>query len=128
MRNILIVVILVVLAALGYRYFQSKPAKTDSVANISSVTNTTVDTPTDDTVTTIDFEDIAPSYVDLSSSNALDINSASPVVTTSNFSCDGRQHCSQMTSCAEATYFNNNCPSTRMDGNNDDVPCERQWC
>ncbi|EXI66015.1 MAG: Excalibur calcium-binding domain protein [Candidatus Accumulibacter adjunctus] len=44
------------------------------------------------------------------------------------FRCDGRTHCSQMTSCAEATYFLRNCPGTRMDGNNDGVPCEQQWC
>ncbi len=44
------------------------------------------------------------------------------------YECDGRQHCSQMTSCAEATYFLNNCPNTKMDGNHDGVPCETQWC
>jgi hypothetical protein len=44
------------------------------------------------------------------------------------FTCDGRVHCSQMTSCAEATYFVKNCPGTKMDGNNDGVPCESQWC
>ncbi|WP_332309787.1 excalibur calcium-binding domain-containing protein [Methyloversatilis universalis] len=44
------------------------------------------------------------------------------------FKCDGRTHCSQMTSCAEATYFLRNCPGTQMDGNNDGVPCEKQWC
>jgi hypothetical protein len=44
------------------------------------------------------------------------------------FKCDGRIYCSQMTSCAEATYFLQNCPGTRMDGNNDGVPCEKQWC
>jgi hypothetical protein len=44
------------------------------------------------------------------------------------FSCDGRTHCSQMTSCAEATYFINQCPGTEMDGDNDGVPCESQWC
>lgn len=42
--------------------------------------------------------------------------------------CDGRTHCSQMTSCAEATWFINHCPGTKMDGNNDGVPCEQQWC
>jgi len=42
--------------------------------------------------------------------------------------CDGRTHCSQMTSCAEAKYFLKNCPGTQMDGNNDGVPCEQQWC
>jgi hypothetical protein len=44
------------------------------------------------------------------------------------FRCDGRVYCSQMTSCAEATYFLQNCPGTKMDGNNDGVPCEKQWC
>jgi cold shock CspA family protein len=44
------------------------------------------------------------------------------------YSCDGRTHCSQMTSCEEATYFIQHCPNTKMDGNNDGVPCERQWC
>ena len=45
-----------------------------------------------------------------------------------NFRCDGRTTCSQMTSCAEATFFLKNCPGTQMDGNNDGVPCELQWC
>ncbi len=45
-----------------------------------------------------------------------------------NFQCDGRTRCSQMTSCAEATFFIRNCPDTKMDGNNDGVPCESQWC
>lgn len=49
-----------------------------------------------------------------------------PVV--SSFKCDGRTLCSQMTSCQEATYFLKNCPGTKMDGNNDGVPCEQQWC
>lgn len=42
--------------------------------------------------------------------------------------CDGRTHCSQMTSCAEAKYFLKHCPGTQMDGNHDGIPCERQWC
>jgi len=44
------------------------------------------------------------------------------------FKCDGRTYCSQMTSCEEATYFLRNCPGVKMDGNNDGVPCEQQWC
>ena len=44
------------------------------------------------------------------------------------FKCDGRTYCSQMTSCAEATFFLKNCPGTKMDGNNDGIPCEKQWC
>ncbi|MBK8284560.1 MAG: excalibur calcium-binding domain-containing protein [Ahniella sp.] len=46
----------------------------------------------------------------------------------SQFKCDGRIHCSQMKSCAEATWFLNQCPGTRMDGDHDGIPCEQQWC
>lgn len=61
---------------------------------------------------------------------------AAPVAqpATASFTCDGRTHCSQMTSCAEATWFVNHCPGTKMDGNRggdgggNGVPCERQWC
>ncbi|WP_084708261.1 excalibur calcium-binding domain-containing protein [Marinobacter psychrophilus] len=42
----------------------------------------------------------------------------------SSFKCDGRQHCSQMNSRAEAVYFVKNCSNTKMDGDHDGVPCE----
>lgn len=42
--------------------------------------------------------------------------------------CDGRRHCSQMRSCAEARYFLANCPNVEMDGDRDGIPCEQQWC
>lgn len=53
---------------------------------------------------------------------------AAPSTNSSRFSCDGRQHCSQMKSCAEAKYFIRHCPNTKMDGDNDGIPCENQWC
>lgn len=54
---------------------------------------------------------------------------AAPVAAvTQTFKCDGRTHCSQMTSCTEAKFFLKNCPGTKMDGNNDGTPCEQQWC
>lgn len=43
------------------------------------------------------------------------------------FSCDGRQHCSQMTSKDEARFFLNNCPNTKMDGDHDGDPCEMEF-
>jgi cold shock CspA family protein len=52
---------------------------------------------------------------------------AQPMPSTE-FKCDGRTMCSQMTSCAEAKYFLQHCPNTQMDGNNDGEPCEQQWC
>ncbi|MBS0505928.1 MAG: excalibur calcium-binding domain-containing protein [Proteobacteria bacterium] len=42
--------------------------------------------------------------------------------------CDGRTHCSQMSSCEEAKYFLKNCPGVKMDGDGNGIPCERQWC
>ena len=47
---------------------------------------------------------------------------------SSDFKCDGRTYCSQMKSCEEATFFLRNCPNTKVDGDNDGIPCERQWC
>jgi hypothetical protein len=47
---------------------------------------------------------------------------------SSPYRCDGRTRCSQMSSCAEAKFFLRNCPGTQMDGDNDGVPCEQQWC
>jgi len=44
------------------------------------------------------------------------------------FKCDGRKYCNQMRSCAEAKYFLKHCPNTKMDGDGDGVPCEKQWC
>jgi hypothetical protein len=44
------------------------------------------------------------------------------------FTCDGRIYCSQMTSCEEARFFLLHCPRTKMDGNGDGIPCEKQWC
>lgn len=46
----------------------------------------------------------------------------------SGFRCEGKQYCSQMTSCKEARFYLKNCPNVKIDGNNDGVPCESQWC
>lgn len=43
------------------------------------------------------------------------------------FRCDGRQHCSEMSSRAEAYYFLQHCPDTKMDGDADGRPCEQQF-
>ena len=47
---------------------------------------------------------------------------------SSTYHCDGREHCSQMNSCAEATWFVRHCPNTKMDGDNDGIPCEQGLC
>lgn len=51
-----------------------------------------------------------------------------PAAPAAGFRCDGRTRCSQMRSCAEATFFLRHCPGVQMDGNHDGVPCEQQWC
>lgn len=45
-----------------------------------------------------------------------------------NYSCNGKVYCSEMTSCEEAEFYQNYCPGTKMDGDGDGIPCERQWC
>ena len=52
------------------------------------------------------------------------VNFSTPNVSTQRFRCDGRLHCSQMSSRAEAEFFTRNCPNTKMDGDRDGIPCE----
>lgn len=49
-------------------------------------------------------------------------------VSPARIKCDGRKYCSQMTSCSEAKSFLQQCPGTEMDGDDDGIPCESQWC
>jgi len=61
----------------------------------------------------------------------IQVDAPSPVAAPAprrTFVCDGRTHCSQMTSCEEARYFLQNCTGTQMDGDHDGNPCEQQWC
>jgi len=44
------------------------------------------------------------------------------------FKCDGRQYCTQMSSCEEAKFFLKNCPDQKTDGDGDGIPCEKQHC
>lgn len=56
------------------------------------------------------------------------VNFTSGSKATERYSCQGKIYCSEMTSCAEATFYQNNCPGTKMDGDRDGIPCESQWC
>ncbi|WP_085316319.1 excalibur calcium-binding domain-containing protein [Derxia lacustris] len=53
---------------------------------------------------------------------------ALPAPAAASYQCNGRTLCSQMSSCAEATWVLRNCPGTQMDGDNDGIPCESQLC
>ncbi|MCI5114838.1 MAG: cold-shock protein [Candidatus Electrothrix sp. AW2] len=44
------------------------------------------------------------------------------------YKCAGKRHCSEMISCSEAFFYQENCPGTKMDGDGDGIPCEKQWC
>ena len=73
------------------------------------------------------YKFLAPKF-NASSVESATLASTPGAASPGRFSCDGRTYCSQMTSCAEATYFLRNCPNTQMDGDGDGVPCESQWC
>ncbi len=47
---------------------------------------------------------------------------------SSRYTCAGKTYCNQMSSCEEATFYQQNCPGTKMDGDGDGIPCETQWC
>ena len=71
-----------------------------------------------------------PSVVSESVNVSQPLHSSQPVERSASpaFHCDGRIHCSQMTSCGEAEFFLRNCPGVKMDGDRDGIPCEEQWC
>ncbi|MBX3650637.1 MAG: excalibur calcium-binding domain-containing protein [Burkholderiales bacterium] len=100
MRQLIVLFIVVLIGWQGHRYYQPRAAQSPAVVESPAAL---IATPR------------------ASSPRAL----AEPVAA---YQCDGRIHCSQMTSCEEATYFLRNCPDTKMDGDNDGVPCEQQWC
>jgi hypothetical protein len=102
MRRLWIVVFLGLLSWQGYQYYEGRTARTAA--------------PPEPLIAPVVAESpIAPVI-------------AAPAPTVSQYKCDGRVYCSQMTSCEEATYFLRNCPGVKMDGDNDGVPCEEQWC
>jgi cold shock CspA family protein len=46
----------------------------------------------------------------------------------SGFTCEGKTQCSEMVSCKEALYNQDNCGVTEIDEDNDGIPCEEQLC
>ncbi|HHQ4579701.1 TPA: cold shock domain-containing protein [Aeromonas hydrophila] len=73
-------------------------------------------------------ESVSPSPTSSFSQQVADSTDSPQAAPTFVRQCDGRQYCSQMTSCEEATWFLQNCPNTKMDGEGDGIPCESQWC
>jgi len=50
------------------------------------------------------------------------------VPASSAYTCAGKTRCPQMSSCAEAMFYLQNCPGSVTDGDGDGRPCEDQWC
>lgn len=99
--GLLALLLVVALGAYGYKTFQNRTARMPARA-------------------------AAPQLVSPAQASSARPTVLSPATTS--FRCDGRTHCSQMTSCDEATFFLRTCPNTQMDGDNDGIPCETQWC
>jgi cold shock CspA family protein len=114
--KVLVVLLLIALGAYGYKHYAQRVAVYSNAAAISTV----------DEQPAIKQEPPA-----VRQEQAL-LQPAQPLVKqevpAGRSQCDGRTHCSQMTSCAEAKYFLQNCPGVEMDGNHDGTPCEKQWC
>ena len=99
MKNIMLIALLAFAAWYGYEQFQRR-----ALVSVTGEANSTAPAPLESRL------------------------KSAPTPPENVFKCDGRIYCSQMTSCAEATYFLRNCPGTKMDGDRDGVPCESQWC
>ncbi|MDF3881048.1 excalibur calcium-binding domain-containing protein [Cupriavidus basilensis] len=52
------------------------------------------------------------------------IEATAPPAASPVFQCQGKQHCSQMTSCEEARFYLRSCPGVKIDGDGDGIPCE----
>jgi hypothetical protein len=102
MRRVILLLILAAVAVYGYEQHKERKARRAAIEALEA----------------------DPSLITAPSPQTV----ANPTPPVTQFRCDGRTHCSQMTSCAEATFFLKNCPGVKMDGNHDGIPCEQQWC
>lgn len=111
-QKVMLLLMLLSLAALAYNRYAKHSAPVASDAPKAFISPT------------------LPAPIDLPQAAPAPVSAPVPAPATvpQRFSCDGRTHCSQMASCAEATFFLQNCPGVKMDGNRDGVPCEQQWC
>lgn len=117
---------IIVLLALGFAvwHFYLKPPSSPVITNIGADGSVLSNPVIERAAPGFSFERFMPTFAWTGTEAQPKRQSQS----ASAFRCDGRQHCSQMSSCEEATFFLRNCPGTKMDGNNDGIPCEQQWC
>lgn len=55
------------------------------------------------------------------------IQKIKPIREVEKFQCEGKVWCTEMNSYEEAVFYLRNCPGTKMDGDGDGIPCERQF-
>jgi cold shock CspA family protein len=134
-RSVTIVaaLVVVVLSVFGYYKYQQATSQTPEPQTAPSAADTSREPLTAPTVAnTTRKRQSAPPKVDTRpepEDQAPAVADPMPEAQGSvQYRCDGRKHCSEMTSCAEARFFLANCPGTKMDGDHDGVPCEQQWC
>lgn len=104
MRKIIPVAIVAMLAMLGYQRYQRNQLAAEEAASEESE---------------YEEESLQP--------EAEEPRASKPESRTS-YTCDGRQHCSEMHSCQEARWFLQHCSGMKMDGDHDGIPCEDQLC
>jgi len=97
-RALVFVVLMAALGAYGYKYYRQSLSELQRMHALPPAVDKTME--------------LAPA----------------PTPAIESFRCDGRTHCTQMKSCAEATYFLRHCPGVQMDGDHDGVACEEQHC
>jgi len=79
-------------------------------------------------VVTAGISQINKKYLPENASVAVNYSAEEEANFASQFECEGKTRCSQMTSCEEAMFYLNNCPGSVTDGDGDGRPCEDQWC
>lgn len=115
-QKFVVVVLLALVGVFGYSRYENRVRQIESVAPQAAQTQ----------ASSILFESPQPAPPVTPPQPAPLFESKRPV--QASFGCDGRQHCSQMTSCEEANFFLKNCPNTKMDGDHDGRPCEQGPC
>jgi len=132
--TIVMVLVIVAISAFAYYIYQYVERHTVSPQSSPVITQGTTPAPQASAPATASRER-APHAPPVESTTPEPEAFVSPEVITTpepqvsvQFRCDGRTRCSHMTSCEEAKFFLRNCPGTQMDGDNDGIPCEQQWC
>ncbi len=121
-------VLLVVIALLAYGYERHSPRPSVDADEAVGEVDANYERRSQPTTVDAQSRQDVPNSEQLIEQSSSAITKNSPQTLPENFACDGRTSCPQMKSCAEATYFLNNCPNVKMDGDFDGIPCEDHWC